>query len=89
MQCSLPSPPSKEGGSQTEIVVITVHKTRNNHGNHGELDPVLPLGFKGELEGDPALESMIFSKIIEPINAENTDNTITSTHAMLPPQPSL
>ena len=41
MQCSLPSPPSKEGGSQTEIVVITVHKTRNNHENHDKLELIL------------------------------------------------
>ena len=93
MQCSLPSPPSKEGGSQFEIAVITVLKARNNHEHHDNLELIpghtvstkitahsiwfSPLGFKGELEGDPTLESMMSSKTTEPISAENTENTVT------------
>ena len=62
---SLPSPPSKEGGGQTEIAAVNMLKSRLNHDveleNHSALDPVLPPWFlRGELEGGLCAEACIY-----------------------------
>ena len=59
---SLSSPPSKEGGDQTEIAALNMLKSRLNHDveleNRSVLEPVLPPWFlRGELEGGLCAEA--------------------------------
>ena len=62
---SLPSPPSKEGGGQTEIAAVNMLKSRLNHDveleNNSALDLVLPPCFlRGELEGGLCAEAYFY-----------------------------